>query len=458
MTPSRATRREFLRRSTGLAFAGAAAPWALNLAAMSEAAAQSATDYKALVCVFLYGGNDCGNTLIPYDASGYANYAALRPDVCIARDALAGTVLQPLNPSSDGRQFALAPQLSPLSALFASGQLGVLMNIGPLMQPTTKAQYLARSVPLPPKLFSHNDQQSIWQASSPEGARSGWGGRIGDLMASGNGQSTFTCVSVSGNAIYLSGADSVQYQVSANGSIAINGIGQTLYGSAAAANALRSLISRTDSPGLFEQSVTQVVARSIDANQKMSAALSAATPVSTTFPSTSLGGQLRMVARMLSARAGLGAKRQVFFVGLGGFDLHDRLLIDHPALLSQVADALAAFHQATVELGVAANVTTFTASDFGRTITSNGDGSDHGWGSHHFVLGGAVRGRQYYGTIPVWANNGPDDVGQGRLLPTTGVDQLAATLAGWFGVQPGDMARIVPNIAGYSVRDLGMFA
>jgi len=458
MTPPRATRREFLRRSTGLAFAGAAAPWALNLAAMSEAAAQSATDYKALVCVFLYGGNDYGNTLIPYDVSGYANYAALRPDVCIARDALAGTVLQPLNPSSDGRQFALAPQLSPLSALFASGQLGVLMNIGPLMQSTTKAQYLARSVPLPPKLFSHNDQQSIWQASSPEGARSGWGGRIGDLMASGNGQSTFTCVSVSGNAIYLSGADSVQYQVSANGSIAINGIGQTLYGSAAAANALRSLISRTDSPGLFEQSVTQVVARSIDANQKMSAALSAAPPVSTAFPSTALGGQLRMVARMLSARAGLGAKRQVFFVGLGGFDLHDRLLIDHPALLGQVADALAAFHQATVELGVAANVTTFTASDFGRTITSNGDGSDHGWGSHHFVLGGAVRGQQYYGTIPVWANNGPDDVGQGRLLPTTGVDQLAATLAGWFGVQPGDMERIVPNIARYSVRDLGMFA
>ena len=458
MTLGRATRREFLRRSAGFTLAGAAAPWALNLAAMSEAAAQSATDYKALVCVFLYGGNDCGNTLIPYDASGYANYAALRPDVCTPRDALAGTVLQPLNPPSDGRQFALAPQLSPLASLFASGQLGVLMNVGPLMQPTSKAQYLARSVPLPPKLFSHNDQQSLWQASSSEGARTGWGGRIGDLMASGIGQSTFTCVSVSGNAIYLSGSDSVQYQVSANGSIAINGIGASLYGSAAAANALRTLISGTNSPGLFEQSVSQVLARSIDANQKMSLALSGAAPLATVFPTTSLGGQLRMVARMLAARAGLGPKRQVFFVGLGGFDLHDRLLTDHPPLLTQVADALASFHQATVELGLSQNVTTFTASDFGRTLTSNGDGSDHGWGSHHFVLGGAVRGKRLHGTVPVWANNGPDDVGQGRLLPTTGVDQLAATLAGWFGVQPGDMTRVVPNITHYTDRDLGLLA
>jgi hypothetical protein len=148
----------------------------------------------------------------------------------------------------------------------------------------------------------------------------------------------------------------------------------------------------------------------------------------------------------------------VFFVGLGGFDLHDRLLTDHPPLLTQVADALAAFHQATVELGLSQNVTTFTASDFGRTLTSNGDGSDHGWGSHHFVLGGAVRGKRLHGTVPVWANNGPDDVGQGRLLPTTGVDQLAATLAGWFGVQPGDMTRVVPNITHYTDRDLGLLA
>jgi uncharacterized protein (DUF1501 family) len=165
-----------------------------------------------------------------------------------------------------------------------------------------------------------------------------------------------------------------------------------------------------------------------------------------------------MVARLIQARGALGARRQVFFVSLGGFDHHDFLLAQHPGLLTQVDDALAAFHAATVELGVAASVTAFTASDFGRTLSSNGDGSDHGWGSHHLVLGSAVRGRRFYGTPPVVAVNGPDDVGQGRLLPTTAVDQLAATLATWFGVSAGDLPLVVPNIVNYTVRDIGLFA
>jgi uncharacterized protein (DUF1501 family) len=454
-----ASRREFLKRGSAVSIAGAAAPWMLNLAAIGEAAAQSAPDYKALVCVFLYGGNDHGNTLLPYDQATYDSYATLRGGLATARTALSPTLLAPAVALPDARQYALAPELSALKPVFDAGRMGVLLNIGPLIQPTTKAQYNARSVPLPPKLFSHNDQQSVWQASNPEGATSGWGGRIGDLFASGNGQSTFTAVSVSGNAVYLAGRSAVQYQVSSNGSVAINGIGNTLYGSSAAAQALRTLItSGTASAQLFEREHARVVQRSIDADVALRAGLTGITPLTTVFPAGGLGSQLSMVARMIAARNALGARRQVFFVSIGGFDNHDNLLTDHPALMSQVGLALAAFDAATIELGVASQVTAFTASDFGRTLASNGDGSDHGWGSWHFVQGGAVRGQRFFGQAPLPGNNGPDDVGQGRMLPTMAVDQLAATLATWMGVSGTDLATVVPNIGNYSVRDLGLFA
>jgi uncharacterized protein (DUF1501 family) len=451
------SRREFLKRSSALSMAGAAAPWALNLAAIGDAAAQAAGDYKALVCVFLYGGNDHGNTLVPYDQATYDSYAALRGGLAIARSALDATLLAPAAALPGGRQYALAPELSALAPVFDAGRLGVLLNIGPLVQPTSKAQYSARSVPLPPKLFSHNDQQSVWQAGNPEGAKSGWGGRMGDLFASGNGQSVFTAVSVSGNAVYLSGHSAVQYQVSSGGSVPINGIGNTLYGSAEAAQALRSLIASTPGANLFEREHARVVQRSIDADSSLRAALAAATPPATVFPATPLAAQLAMVTRMIGARDALGARRQVFFVSIGGFDTHDNLAVNHPGLLTQVADALAAFDAAMVDIGVASQVTAFTASDFGRTLSSNGDGSDHGWGSFHFVVGGALRSRRLFGQAPLPGNNGPDDVGQGRMLPTMAVDQFAATLATWMGVSDADLPLVVPGIGNYSVKDLGLF-
>jgi uncharacterized protein (DUF1501 family) len=456
--PSQASRREFLKRASAVSAAGAAAPWALSLAAIGEAAAQSAPDYKALVCVFFYGGNDHGNTLVPFDTANYNQYATLRGGLATAQTALAGTALSPAQALPGGLQYAMAPELAALKPVFDAGRLGVLLNIGPLIVPTTKAQYNARSVPLPPKLFSHNDQQSVWQASNPEGALSGWGGRIGDLFAAGNGQSTFTAVSVAGNAIYLSGNSAVQYQVTSNGSVPINGIGNSLYGSSAAAQALRSLITSTPGANAFEREHARVVQRSIDANVSLTTALGGGPALTTVFPATPLASQLKMVARMIAARNPLGARRQVFFVSLGGFDHHDNLAIDHPALLSQVGPALAAFDAATLELGVASQVTTFTASDFGRTLSSNGDGSDHGWGSYHFVFGGAVRGQRFFGSAPVLGNDGPDDVGQGRMLPTMGVDQLAATLATWMGVSDTELATVVPGIGNFSVKDLGLFA
>jgi len=452
-----ASRRAFLQRASALSVAGVATPWALNLAAIGEAAAATATDYKALVCVFLYGGNDYGNTLIPYDSTNYNLYQALRPTLAYTRTSLDGTVLAPSTALADSRQYALAPELAKLLPIFDAGKMGVLLNIGTLIQPTSKTAYLANSVPLPPKLFSHNDQQSVWQSSAPEGATSGWGGRMGDLFEAGNGNATFTCVNVSGNAVYLSGKTAVQYQVTPNGSVPLNALKAPLFGSAACSSALRNLVTAPRTH-LLEAEHTRVMKRSIDANDVLTAALASGPAITTPFPTgNSLADQLKLVARMIGSADSLGAKRQVFFVSMGGFDTHDGLLDTHPGLLTAVSEAVSAFYAATVELGVANQVTAFTASDFGRTLTPNNDGSDHGWGSMHFVLGSAVNGKRFYGTPPVVANNGPDDVGQGRLLPTTSVDQLAATLGSWFGISDTDLLTVLPNLVNYdaSVRKLG---
>ncbi|MEO8278533.1 MAG: DUF1501 domain-containing protein [Ideonella sp.] len=450
-----ASRRAFLQRTSALSLAGSAAPWALSLAAMGEAAAATATDYKALVCVFLYGGNDYGNTLIPYDNARYAAYQSMRPTLAYAQSALAATVLTPSVALPGGIQYAIAPELASLLPIFNAGHLGMLLNVGTLVEPTTKAQYTASSVRLPPKLFSHNDQQSVWQSSSPEGATSGWGGRMGDLFEAGNGNATFTCVNASSNAVFLSGKQAVQYQVSTSGPVALTAA-KALFGSTACAVELQRLIT-AQSTNLFENEYTKVMSRSLTAGAQLRTALAGGATLNTVFPSNnSLADQLKLVARMISTSNEIGAKRQVFFVSLGGFDTHDGLATVHPGLLQNVAEAMSAFYAATVELGVSNQVTAFTASDFGRTLTGN-DGSDHGWGSMHFMSGGAVKGGRYYGTAPVVANNGPDDVGQGRLLPSTSVDQYAATLGKWFGISDADLLTVLPNLANWSAsqRNLG---
>ena len=450
-----------MRRASALSVAGTAAPWMLNLASIAEASAATAADYKAIVCVFLYGGNDYGNTLVPYDANNYALYQQLRPTLAYAASSLTGTVLTPtvapIDAAGFARQYALAPELAPLLPIFDAGRMAAVLNVGTLVQPTSKLQYTNKSVLLPPKLFSHNDQQSVWQSSAPEGAATGWGGRMGDLFQSGNGNTTFTCVNVSGNAVFLSGNSAVQYQVSPGGSVPLSGLKSPLFGSAACTEALRTLVSQPRTH-LLENEYNRVMQRSISANDVLTGALATAPTIATPFPTpNALADQLKLVARMISNASAIGARRQVFFVSLGGFDNHDGLLTIHPGLLKSVADAVSAFYSATVELGVADKVTTFTASDFGRTLSGNNDGSDHGWGSMHFVLGGAVNGKRFYGTPPAVANNGPDDVGQGRLLPSTSVDQYAATLGKWLGASDTDLLSVLPNLANYntSVRNLG---
>ena len=467
LQPQLHSRRAFLRRSGQLALSGTALPFALNLAAIGEAAAFEASDYKALVCVFFYGGNDYANTVVTYDDPSYNAYSTIRGGkagqtaggIALAKSDLAATLLVPTAPLADGRQYALHPSMTGLASLFNSGQAAVQLNVGPLVVPLTKTQYNSAdraTYPLPPKLFSHNDQQSIWQSSSPEGSTVGWGGNIGDLALSSNGNSLFTCINVTGNAVFLSGDSALSYQVSTGGAVPINGVKSNVYGSSAVKSALATLVQQPRSHTL-ENEYNRVTARSIGAEAQVTSALGGSN-LATVFPAANpLADQLKMVARLIGARSALGSKRQVFMVSLGGFDLHDNLISQHPGLLGKVSDALSAFYSATAELGVADKVTAFTASDFGRTLASNGDGSDHGWGSHHFMVGGAVKGKAFYGAAPpvsVGSTTGAQDqwhVGQGRLLPGTSVDQYAATMAKWFGVADSELAGILPNLRHFGV-------
>jgi uncharacterized protein (DUF1501 family) len=452
------SRRGFMERAGLLAVAGTAAPFVLSLAAAGEAAAATAPDYKALVCIHLAGGNDYANTLVPADLARYAAYAQLRRSLALSANSLAATTLATADPAAalpGGQLYALAPGLAPLLPVWNAGRLAAVLNAGTLVQPVTKAQYAARSVALPPKLFSHNDQQSYWLAGDPEGANSGWGGRMGDLLQSGNGNAALTCINPSGSTVFLAGNKAVQYSMTSNGPVVLNDSQAAVFGSTAVGDALRSLLT-TPSAHLIENEVTRVGRRALATAGQVTAALGDAPAITTPFPpGSTLAAQLRMVARMIATSADAGAKRQVFYVSLGSFDHHSGLIYAHGALIAELGAAMRAFYDATVELKIADRVTAFTASDFGRTLTSNGSGSDHGWGSMHFVMGGAVNGGRYYGAVPVIADDGPDDIGQGRLIPTTSVEQYAATLASWFGVGNADMSTVLPNIGNFNQRNLG---
>jgi uncharacterized protein (DUF1501 family) len=285
----------------------------------------------------------------------------------------------------------------------------------------------------------------------------GWGGNLGDLALSSNATSLFTCMSVSGNAVFLSGDSALAYQVSTTGAVKINGVNANVYGSSAVRGALASLVQQS-SGHVMENEYTRVTRRAVESEVAVTSALT--TPMATAFPAgNNLADQLKMVARLIAGRNTLGAKRQVFFVSMGGFDLHDNLIANQPTLMGRLSTAMTAFHQATVDLGIADKVTAFTASDFGRTLASNGDGSDHGWGSHHLMVGGAVRGGAFYGAAPPVSNGNTTaaedqwHVGQGRLLPSTSVDQYAASLARWFGVADSEFAGILPNLRNFGGVD-----
>jgi len=468
---SNLTRRSLLKSSAAMALNRISIPMATSLGLMADAAAQSANDYKALVCIFLFGANDHYNTVIPYDIPTHTNYYNIRKGtptpgtvydgIAIGRNSLSETALS--TPLSGGRQMALNPEMSALKTLFENKRASILMNVGPLVVPTTRLQYDNKSVPLPPKLFSHNDQQAYWQSSfQTEGGANGWGGRAADLLLSNNSKSTLTCISINGNALFLSGQNAISYQMSSTGATTVNAIkGKSLFGSASCATALQTLMTQPSSLPMASD-YTTVTKRALDTYDGIVAAIGATASASMNalFPSSatnSLSAQLKMVARMIEQQTTFGMKRQVFMVGMGGFDLHDFLPTQHPALLQKLSTAMKEFDDAMTSLGKGPQVTAFTASDFGRTLSSNGDGSDHGWGSHHFVMGGAVNGGQFLGTAPEIGLSHNQQVGSGRLLPSTSIDQMGAELAAWFGVSATDVKTVLPNARNFDLYKLGIF-
>jgi uncharacterized protein (DUF1501 family) len=460
---SAVTRREILKTASLLGAYGAA-PFAMNLLPFNALAA-STNGYKALVCVFLFGGMDNHDTVLPYDQPSYDQFVSLRRTLMNEYNGLAGgssrTIarLLALNPTNaaafGGRQFALGEALAPLHQLFNAGQAAIVGNVGPLIQPLNRTQWRNGGARSPDRLFSHNDQQSTWMAAAPEGARFGWGGRLGDMAIASraNVNASFTAVSVSGNTVYLTGQETTGFSLGLNGPVQIRAIDRpTLYSSPALPGQIASLVQ--DAPNarsnLFERDVATIHRRSITLNADLETALSAQAPFQTVFPTSGLAQQMQAVARMIAARSSLGVSRQIFFVSTGGYDTHSTQAPSLTGLHTVLAGAMRAFYDATVELGVQNDVTAFTASDFGRTLAVNGDGTDHGWGAHHFVVGGAVNGNRIVGAMPPPVVNHEQDSGSGRLIPTVSVEQFAASMAAWFGLTASEIQAALPNIGNFS--------
>ncbi|MEH6415430.1 DUF1501 domain-containing protein [Pseudomonas sp. CGJS7] len=460
-------RRQFLTNSICAALGGAGLYTALGNLRMVEAAAnaygpQRFDDYKALVCVFLFGGNDSLNMIVPRDDGHYQQYRRARATLAVEQSNLLPLIAQPGGGASDGADYGFQActtsedliGMGGLQGLFNSGQAAVLGNVGTLIRPTSKTDYINQRVELPPQLFSHNDQQQYWQVSRTGVGRGyGWAGHIADLLRDAN-PDAFIPMSVSLN------TESVLQRASQSSQYVIGNDGPREFSrfewDADSRRAFLELMAPGAQQHVFGRSYAGAFRRARENASAVATALESSGPLQTAFPDSDLGTQLKMVARLIKVRQVLGLKRQVFFVSMGGFDHHDGLLNDQPGLLARVSQAMTAFHAATAELGVADKVTSFTASDFGRTLSSNGDGSDHGWGGHHLIVGGAVRGGRFYGTMPTLINGGDDDAGWGQIIPTTPVDLYAATLAKWFGVGDSELDLIFPNLPNFNPRrDLG---
>lgn len=427
-------------------------------------------DYRALVCVFLYGGNDSFNFIVPRDASPHATYAATRGVIAVPRNELVT-----LNPTASGAAYGLHPgvatgtaaaphpAMTALANLFnqPNSPLAIVANAGPLLYPTTKAQYQSESVPLPPQLYSHDDQSAWWQTPTANSFdRIGWGGLLADRFGISNpNQNLAMTISTDGDNVFQTAEDVVPYFVSPWGVNRIDNIDPSWSQPTARRNALYQLLNGPLGNPL-ERTYAAGLKRTVSNYEQV---ISALAPSATTFDAIFgddnaiddyLTRQLKMVARLISARDTLQMTRQVFFVGLGGFDTHDTQLADHPPLLAAIANGLTKFYQATQQMGIANQVTAFTASEFGRTLTNNGDGTDHGWGGHQLVVGGAVQGGRFYGRFPSLATSStnPDDAGWGQIIPTTSVDQYAWTLARWYGLpdDAGGRGLVFPNVTRFT--------
>ncbi len=474
-------RRSFLKGMSGagaLSFLGGTGILSA-MASSTTAHAAEVSGYKAIVCLFLHGGQDCNDTVLPYDQASYDDYAQLRPGLLADYAAKTGGSnrtlerLLPLNPQNAAdfgtRQFALPDELEPIKNLFDSGNAAILGNVGPLLQPMTRSEYQSGALPRPKKLYSHNDQQSTWKSNAPEGTIVGWGGKFADaVVASGaNSEDKFTAITTDGNTVFLSGDDVQQFALDSNGPPRVSGLRNfrsPLLGTGGRSELAKQLLEESyrnaglNSNNLLKRDVSTINNRAFDLNATFANALENAPELSTPFPGDSTARQLESVANTINIRSALGVGRQVFFVGIGGFDTHDNQATQLADRHTRYANAIASFYQATVEMGAENDVTLFTASDFGRALLENGDGTDHGWGGHHFIVGGAVNGNQIYGDIPPYITGHDQDAGNGRLIPQISVEQYAATLGKWFGLNEAELGTALPNLANFSVKDLGFMA
>jgi uncharacterized protein (DUF1501 family) len=408
-------------------------------------------DYKALVCIFMFGGNDSYNMVVPRSGAEYNVYAASRQNLAIDQNDL--LAINPITP--DGAQYGLHPSMPGLQSLFESNRVAVVSNVGPLIEPTTKDQFYNQSVALPPQLFSHNDQQDQWHSLKGDAqSKTGWAGRVADLIRTNvAGQQMATNSSLFGNSLFQSADETIAYVMGPAGPIPFEG-----FSGAPVLLEQRLAFERVinaNYSSVYERGFAAIQRRAVSSADLVSGAIAGAPVLSTQFPGTQLGNQLHTVAQLIAVRDQLQMQRQVFFVAAGGFDSHDNQVQAQPGLLGGISEAMTAFYDATVEIGAADLVTTFTQSDFARTLTSNGDGSDHAWGGNQMIMGDAVRGRDMYGAFPRLEIDGPDDVTGGRMIPTTSADQYAATLSKWFGIPDADLAMVAPNIGNFATRDLG---
>jgi uncharacterized protein (DUF1501 family) len=453
-TPSYMTsRRAFLARS--LAAIGAASVAGRLSQVNALAATACPTDYKALVCVFLFGGNDGNNTVIPVDitaatnpVNSYANYAKIRAGLALPQASLN------LINTSKGDSYGLHPGLVELAALYNTKKnVAVLANVGSLVTPLTQTQYQQQTAAIPLNLFSHLDQQTEMQSSLAQGfATTGWGGRLADAMQGCNNSGFPTIVSEGGNALFANGSQTNPATVNPGQALGLAGFTGTAASNARLA-ALQNLLSFDNGLTLVQAS-NSIAISGVSQAAALNQALAGATALSTVFPATQLGGEMAQIAKIINVRAALGVNRQIFFAFLGGFDTHDAELTNQSAGLVQVSQALNAFYSATVEMGVNQSVVTFTESDFNRTFQPSGGatlGTDHAWGSHHFIMGDAVKGGDVYGTFPTQQLSGPNDANnRGIWIPTTSLDQYGATLATWFGVDPSQLGTVFPNLQNFT--------
>ena len=439
------SRRDFLKRTCCTAAAGFAAA-SFNRFGLVNALAQSAQDYKALVCVFLFGGNDSNNMVVPFSSSGYASYQQIRSVLALPQNSLL-----PIAPPSAG-SFGFHPKFPEVQALFNQKHLAVLANVGTLVRPTTRAQFQQGQANLPQNLFSHEDQQAQMQtATLNSNGQTGWAGRTADKIQSIYGGTSPSLFRVAGTNIFCEGLTARSIESSGDPTKLLSGFGKSAE-SQARLSALQSLLTFDTGVSLI-QAASSTTTNALQDSNALAGALAGAPALATPFPANNgLASQLKQVAQIISVRSALGLQRQIFFVSIGGFDTHSDQLNAQNSLYTQLSQAMNAFYQATVEIGAAADVTAFTLSDFNRTYAPDStSGTDHAWGSHHLIMGGAVKGGDFYGTFPTLALGGPDDAtDEGRWIPTTSLDQYAGTLANWFGVPTADLPTIFTNLPNFS--------